>query len=69
MRRSRAVVAGGVSRNFGVDTSILTRAQLAAGTTVPGPAVIHQANTTTVIGAGFAGRTDAHGNLILTAAA
>jgi N-methylhydantoinase A len=51
-----------------VDTPILTRAQLAAGATVQGPAVIHQADTTTVIGPGFAGRTDAHGNLILSAA-
>jgi N-methylhydantoinase A len=50
-----------------VDTRIVTRAQLGPGDVLPGPAVIHQADTTTVVGPGFRARVDAHGNLILSA--
>nr|WP_283949872.1 hydantoinase/oxoprolinase family protein [Limobrevibacterium gyesilva] len=50
-----------------VDTAILTRAAIAPGTTVRGPAVIHQFDTTTVVGPGWSCQADAHGNLVLKA--
>jgi N-methylhydantoinase A len=50
-----------------VDTAIHARAAVVPGAIVRGPAVIHQLDTTTVVGPGWSCRADAHGNLLLQA--
>jgi N-methylhydantoinase A/oxoprolinase/acetone carboxylase beta subunit len=51
-----------------VPTPILDRARLPAGGRVPGPAIIEQADTTTVIPPGWAAHVEASGNLRLARA-
>jgi N-methylhydantoinase A/oxoprolinase/acetone carboxylase beta subunit len=51
-----------------VETRILGRDAMTPGRVEHGPAVIHQLDTTTVIGPGCGCRVDADGNLILTIA-
>jgi len=46
-----------------VATSIYDRARLPLGSQVPGPAIVEQADTTTVIPPGYAAAVDASGNL------
>jgi N-methylhydantoinase A len=46
-------------------TPIHDRAALRPGHEVPGPAIVEQADTTTVVYPGQRGRVDGHGNLIL----
>ena len=46
-----------------VDTAIYDRARLPAGARVTGPAIIEQADTTTVIPPGYAALVDDSGNL------
>jgi N-methylhydantoinase A len=47
------------------DTSIWARLDLPAGGTIEGPAILEQADATTVIEPGLAGRIDAMGNLVV----
>jgi N-methylhydantoinase A len=47
------------------DTPIWARLELAAGTTIAGPAILEQPDATTVIEPGLTGRIDALGNLIV----
>ncbi len=47
------------------DTPILARDGLHAGDTVPGPAIVVQADTTIVVDPGAEGRIDDHGNMII----
>jgi N-methylhydantoinase A/oxoprolinase/acetone carboxylase beta subunit len=49
-----------------VATRILGRGSMTPGVVISGPAVIHQLDTTTVVGPGCACRTDDMGNLILS---
>ena len=46
-------------------TAVLPRAELGPGTVLPGPAIVVQMDTTTVVNPGWAGRVDAAGNLVL----
>jgi N-methylhydantoinase A len=46
-------------------TSIWSRLDLPAGSSIAGPAILEQPDATTVIEPGFSGRTDALGNLIV----
>ena len=46
-----------------VATSIYDRARLPLGSRVPGPAIVEQADTTTVIPPGYAAAVDPSGNL------
>jgi len=48
-----------------LDTSIWSRLDLSAGSTIAGPAVLEQDDATTVIDPGCIGRTDALGNLVI----
>jgi N-methylhydantoinase A len=50
------------------DTSIWSRLDLPAGATIEGPAILEQADATTVIEPGLAGRIDAIGNLVVAPA-
>jgi N-methylhydantoinase A len=52
-----------------VDCPLLDRYLLVAGQTIPGPAVIVELDSTTVIHPGFWARVDQFGNLIVTQAA
>src|SRR5262249_37597416 len=47
------------------DTTIWSRLDLPAGATIEGPAILEQADATTVIEPGLAGRIDAMGNLVV----
>ena len=47
------------------ETDIWARLDLPAGATIGGPAILEQADATTVIEPGFAGRIDPAGNLIV----
>jgi N-methylhydantoinase A len=49
-----------------LDTRILWRPQLAAGTEIVGPALIEEANSTTLIGPGDRAVVDAIGNIVVT---
>ena len=49
-----------------VEATIYERTSLAADAVVKGPAIIEQADTTTLITPGWTGRIDSHGNLIVT---
>ncbi|MGH2948336.1 MAG: hypothetical protein ACRDPC_19120, partial [Solirubrobacteraceae bacterium] len=48
-----------------VDAEVVERAQLAAGQTVRGPAVVQEAESTVVIGVGGTGRVDDCGALVV----
>ncbi|HEY2533770.1 MAG TPA: hydantoinase/oxoprolinase family protein [Xanthobacteraceae bacterium] len=60
----RCVVFGDAQR--GVETRILWRPHLAAGTEIKGPALIEEANSTTLIAPGDRALIDACGNIIVT---
>jgi len=47
------------------ETSVWSRLDLPAGAVITGPAILEQADATTVIEPGFIGRTDALGNVIV----
>ena len=47
------------------DAAVLSRANLAVGATISGPAIIEQPDTTTLLPAGWTLRVDAYGNLDL----
>ncbi|MEV7327392.1 hydantoinase/oxoprolinase family protein [Micromonospora sp. NPDC093244] len=49
-----------------VDAVVWRRAELAPGVVVTGPAVVRENGSTTVVGAGWRGAADEHGNLLLT---
>jgi N-methylhydantoinase A len=49
-----------------VDTDLYARESLRAGNVIPGPAIIFQMDTTTVVPAGWAAETDATGTLVIT---
>jgi N-methylhydantoinase A len=53
------------ARGSFVDTPALLRADIAAGQVIDGPAIIHQADSTTVVRPGWRCRVDAQGNLLL----
>lgn len=61
---TRAVVLDGVSEP--VLARILRRDALPAGFTFAGPAIVEQADTTTLVHPGWGGRVDDEGNLILS---
>jgi N-methylhydantoinase A len=46
--------------------TIYERARLAPGATIAGPAIVEQADSTTMLGPGDRGRIDAYRNLIVT---
>lgn len=48
-----------------IDTPALLRADIAPGQVIDGPAIIHQADSTTVVRPGWRCRVDAQGNLLL----
>lgn len=48
-----------------VETTALLRADIAAGQVVAGPAIIHQADSTTVVRPGWSCKVDTQGNLLL----
>jgi N-methylhydantoinase A len=48
-----------------VDTAVYARAQLGAGATIAGPAIVEQPDTTVVVPPGWAGDVDAQGCLVL----
>ncbi len=48
------------------ETPVYDRAGLGAGVSIPGPAIVEQMDTTTVVMPGQTLRADAHGNLVLT---
>jgi N-methylhydantoinase A len=48
-----------------VDAPVYAREAMAGGGRVTGPAVIVEAQTTTIVGAGFRAHADAHGHLVL----
>jgi N-methylhydantoinase A len=58
----RRVVMDGAAH----DVPVFARAELTAGRFFAAPAIVTQSDCTTCIPAGFAGRVDAYGNLILT---
>jgi N-methylhydantoinase A len=62
---TRRVVLDGAAR----DVPVFARTDLTAGQFFTSPAIVTQSDCTTCIPAGFEGRVDAYGNLILTAAA
>ncbi|MFV2098296.1 hydantoinase/oxoprolinase family protein [Micromonospora sp. LOL_014] len=47
------------------DAAVWQRGELTAGVRVSGPAVVRESGSTTVVGAGWWGRVDPHGNLLL----
>jgi N-methylhydantoinase A len=47
------------------DTPVWSRLELPAGAAIAGPAILEQADATTVIEPGFAARIDPLGNLIV----
>jgi N-methylhydantoinase A len=49
-----------------LDTPRYRRAALKAGNHLPGPAIVDQMDTTTLIPPGFAARVDPFGNLVIT---
>ncbi len=49
-----------------VDTELYARASLRTGNIIPGPAIIFQLDTTTVVPAGWAAETDPTGTLVIT---
>lgn len=49
-----------------IDTKVYQRGELKAGTTVEGPAILEQMDSTTVIPPNWNAYTDAHYNLIAT---
>ena len=44
---------------------IYARAKLRAGDLIPGPAIVTEMDSTTVILAGHAGKVDRHGNILI----
>ncbi|MEV0395036.1 hydantoinase/oxoprolinase family protein [Polymorphospora rubra] len=48
-----------------VDATVWRRTELAPGRAVPGPAVVRENGSTTVVGAGWTATVDDHGNLLL----
>lgn len=52
--------------NGWTEAAVWRRTDLAVGHTVPGPAVIRENGSTTVVGAGWTATADDHGNLLLT---
>lgn len=49
-----------------VEATIYERTDLSVGAIVKGPAIVEQADTTTLITPGWTGKIDSHGNLIVT---
>ena len=49
-----------------LDASVFDRAALGAGACVPGPAIITEMDSTTLILPGHSGRVDAYGNILIT---
>jgi N-methylhydantoinase A/oxoprolinase/acetone carboxylase beta subunit len=65
LKGTRSILTG-ESTNF-VDAAIYERAALTVGQTIDGPAIVEQADTTTLIEPGWHGMVAADGTLILTA--
>ena len=60
-------LVGALGGYFGgwIDTPIYDRATLGPGSTFSGPAILEQADTTTVIEPGMAARVDPFGNVLV----
>lgn len=63
-KRSRTVFDAGARRRL--DYAVIARAELSPGENVTGPALIVEAQTTTVVTAGFDAALDDRGNIVLT---
>ena len=50
-----------------VDCAVLNRYRLPAGAVIPGPAVVEEFDSTTVVHPGYQAAVDKHGNLLITA--
>jgi N-methylhydantoinase A/oxoprolinase/acetone carboxylase beta subunit len=66
LKGTRAILTA-ASGTF-VEARIYERSRIAPGTRFEGPAIVEQADTTTVVDCGWSAEVDGRGNLILTAA-
>jgi N-methylhydantoinase A/oxoprolinase/acetone carboxylase beta subunit len=64
-RGSRRVVFDGDGLPLAVDATVWSRAALKAGNRIPGPAIVEQMDSTTVVPPGLEARVDAAGNLVI----
>ena len=48
-----------------METSIYVRDRLRPGNSIPGPAIVLQDDTTTVIEPGYGGAVDSYGNILI----
>ena len=51
-----------------METPVLARDALRAGDAIPGPAIVEQLDTTTIVEPGDTARVDRHGNLLIAVA-